>query len=138
MAKGSLDDRFYGPAAKRLEKELKAVSMYSFSELGDFITKHADLYVRFIAFEWGYCALRKGEEYKAKCVESSTGLPKVDVNSCPELCCGCVHNMNNKLQCTSLERIAIAHQNIADTHPLDTIKKMSAEVVKIIRRRLTR
>ncbi|GAB6404233.1 hypothetical protein [Pseudomonas sp. MHK4] len=138
VAKGSLEDRFYGPAAKRLEKELKAVSVYSFSELGGFIAKHADLYVRFIAFEWGYCALRKGEEYKAKCVDSSTGLPKVDVNSCPELCCGCVHNMNNDLQCKTLERIAIAHQNIVDTHPLDTIKEMSADVVKIIQRRLTK
>jgi integrase len=136
VAKGSLEDRFHGPAAKRLQRELKAVSVYTYNELTDFIKKHADLFVRFTAFEWGFCALRKDEEYKAKCIDPPTGLPKIDVNSCPELCCGCVHNMNNDLQCRSLERIAIAHQNIADTHPLDTIKKMSADVVKIIRRRL--
>ena len=138
VAQRGLEYKFYGPAAKRLEKELKNVSVLTHGELEIFIEKHADLFVRFTAFEWGYCALRKGEEYKAKCIDTATGLPQVDINSCPELCCGCVHNMSNELQCASLIRTGIAHQHIADTHPLKTIGDMSADVVKLIKRRLER
>lgn len=44
--------------------------------------------------------------------------------------------MNNNLQKRELERTAISHQFIAESHPLKALGNMSGEVVRKIERRL--
>jgi hypothetical protein len=44
--------------------------------------------------------------------------------------------MNNDLQSEELKLIGIAHTNIAKTHPLKAIGKLSEDVVAKVKRRL--
>lgn len=136
IAHGRLDDRFYGPAAKRIEKDMAAISILTGAEFDDYISELANEFVRFTAFEWGYCALRGNEQHLAKCHDSKAGTPNVDQRSKPEICAGCPHSMNNNLQKQELERTAIAHQFIAESHPLKVIGNISAQVVRQLERRL--
>ncbi|MDC6378987.1 hypothetical protein BW687_002205 [Pseudomonas graminis] len=136
IALGQLDDRFYGPAAKRIEKEMSSISVLTGDEFDEQVTAIADSILRFTAFEWGYCVLRFGEQHMAKCHDPKTGTPNVDQRSSPGVCVGCPHGMNNPLQGEELLRIGIAHQFIATTHPLKTIGKMSDDVATQIKRRL--
>ncbi|MDR6927850.1 hypothetical protein [Pseudomonas sp. BE134] len=136
IAVGSLDDRFYGPAARRIDKEMVEISIFSADEFENHLNDLANQFVRFTAFEWGYCALRQSEQHSAKCHDSVTGTPNVDQHGAPEICAGCPHSMNNNMQKQELERIAIAHQFIAENHPLKNLGKISSEVVKRIARRL--
>ncbi|WP_146114717.1 site-specific integrase [Pseudomonas frederiksbergensis] len=136
IAHGSLDDRFYGPAAKRIDKEMAEISVLTGPEFDGRVQALANEFVRFTAFEWGFCALRGNEQHIAKCHDPKTGTPNVDQRSAPEVCAGCPHSMNNQLQKLELERTAIAHQSIADTHSLKVLRDMSTEVVKKIERRL--
>ncbi|WLG92539.1 hypothetical protein [Pseudomonas cucumis] len=136
IAHGSLDDRFYGPAAKRIDKEMAEISVLTGPEFDGRVQALANEFVRFTAFEWGFCALRGNEQHIAKCHDPKTGTPNVDQRSAPEICAGCPHSMNNQLQKLELERTAIAHQSIADTHSLKVLRDMSTEVVKKIERRL--
>lgn len=135
IATNHIDDRFFGPAAERIKRDLDKVSTLTPEELDNFIRDYSNLYQRFTAYEWGYCALpvkSKG----AKCIDSKTGLAQIDVNSAPEVCSACPHNMSNHEQNLYLERIAIAHQDIANRHALRFVANMSNEVVRIITRRL--
>lgn len=136
IAYGKLDDRFYGPAAKRIEKEMAEISVLTGTEFDDRVSALANEFARFTAFEWGYCALRANEQHIAKCHDPKTGTPNVDQRSTPEVCAGCPHSMNNNLQKQELERTAISHQFIAENHPLKAIGNMSGEVVRKIERRL--
>jgi integrase len=136
IAHGSLDDRFYGPAAKRIDKEMAEIMVLTGVEFDERVASLASEFVRFTAFEWGYCALRRNEQHLAKCHDKKTGTPNVDQMSTPEVCAGCPHSMNNEMQKQELERTAISHQFIAENHPLKTIGKMSSDVVKLIERRL--
>lgn len=136
IANGKLDDRFYGPAAKRIDKEMAEISVLTGAEFDDRLNELANDFVRFTAFEWGYCALRGNEQHIAKCHDAKTGTPNVDQRSAPEVCAGCPHSMNNNLQKQELERTAISHQFIAENHPLKAIGNMSGEVVRKIERRL--
>jgi integrase len=133
---GQLDDRFYGPAAKRIEKEMADISILTPDELDERITEAAEELVRFTAFAWGFCVLRKGEQHLAKCHDPQTGTPNVDQHSSPNICLGCPHGMNNDLQSEELKLIGIAHTNIAKTHPLKAIGKLSEDVVAKVKRRL--
>lgn len=136
ISAGRLEDRFYGPAAKRIEKEMAAISVLTGEEFDEYVNTLAESIVRFTAFEWGYCVLRFGEQHLAKCHDPKTGMPNVDQRSSPGVCIGCPHGMNNPLQGEELKRIGIAHQFIATSHPLKTIGKMSEDVVSQIKRRL--
>ena len=136
IAHGSLDDRFYGPAAKRIDNEMAEISVLTGPEFDGRVQALANEFVRFTAFEWGFCALRGNEQHIAKCHDPKTGTPNVDQRSAPEICAGCPHSMNNQLQKLELERTAIAHQSIADNHSLKVLRDMSSEVVKKIERRL--
>lgn len=136
IAHGKLDDRFYGPAAKRIDKEMAEISVLTGDEFDDRLSALANEFERFTAFEWGYCALRANEQHIAKCHDSKTGTPNVDQRSTPEVCAGCPHSMNNSLQKRELERTAISHQFIAENHPLKALGNMSGEVVRKIERRL--
>lgn len=136
VASGNMDDRFHGPAANRIRKDVRSFNVVTPNELDNFIEQYGSNYERFVAFPWGYCALRVNEEHLAKCFDADVQTPKVDVDSCPEVCVGCPHNMSNDEQNRYLERIAIAHQDIAERHPLRFAAKMSEEVVKVISRRL--
>lgn len=136
IALGQLDDRFYGPAAKRIEKEMSSISVVTGDEFDEQVKAIADSILRFTAFEWGFCVLRSGEQHIAKCHDPKTGTPNVDQRSSPGVCIGCPHGMNNPLQGEELKRIGIAHQFIATSHPLKTIGKMSEDVVTQIKRRL--
>lgn len=136
IAHGSLDDRFYGPAAKRIDNEMAEISVLTGPEFDSRVQALANEFVRFTAFEWGFCALRGNEQHIAKCHDPKTGTPNVDQRSAPEICAGCPHSMNNQLQKLELERTAIAHQSIADNHSLKVLRDMSSEVVKKIERRL--
>ncbi|MCF5228610.1 MULTISPECIES: hypothetical protein [unclassified Pseudomonas] len=136
IANGKLDDRFYGPAAKRIDKEMAEISVLTGTEFDNRLNELANDFVRFTAFEWGYCALRGNEQHIAKCHDPKTGIPNVDQRSAPEVCAGCPHSMNNNLQKQELERTAISHQFIAENHPLKAIGNMSGEVVRKIERRL--
>jgi len=136
IANGKLDDRFYGPAAKRVEKEMAEISVLTGAEFDDRVGALANEFVRFTAFEWGYCALRGNEQHIAKCHDPQTGTPNIDQRSAPEVCAGCPHSMNNNLQKQELERTAISHQFIAENHPLKALGNMSREVVRKIERRL--
>lgn len=133
---GSLDDRFYGPAARRIDKEMAEISIFSADEFEAHLNDLANQFVRFTAFEWGYCALRQSEQNIAKCHDPATGTPNVDQHSAPEICAGCPHSMNNNMQKHELERIAISHQFIAENHPLKSLGKISSEVVRKISKRL--
>lgn len=136
IAVGGLDDRFYGPAARRIDKEMAEISIFSADEFEAHLNDLANQFVRFTAFEWGYCALRQSEQNIAKCHDPVTGTPNVDQHSAPEICAGCPHSMNNNLQKHELERIAISHQFIAENHPLKALGKISSEVVRKIVKRL--
>ena len=136
IAHGKLDDRFYGPAAKRIDKEMAEISVLTGDEFDDRLSALANEFERFTAFEWGYCALRANEQHIAKCHDPKTGTPNVDQRSMPEVCAGCPHSMNNSLQKRELERTAISHQFIAENHPLKALGNMSGEVVRKIERRL--
>jgi integrase len=136
IALGHLDDRFYGPAAKRIEKEMSSISVLNGDEFDEQVKAIANSIARFTAFEWGYCVLRVTEHHIAKCHDPKTGTPNVDQRSSPAVCIGCPHSMNNPLQGEELKRIGIAHQFIATSHPLKTIGKMSEDVVTQIKRRL--
>ncbi|WP_422422167.1 hypothetical protein [Pseudomonas sp. GZD-222] len=136
VALGKIEDRFYGPAAKRIEIEMSRISVLSADEFEFELQELADQFVRFTAFEWGYCALRANEQHIAKCHDRETGTPNVDQRSGPEVCAGCPHSMNNTLQRMELERIKISHTFIAENHPLTVLRDMSFEVVKRIERRL--
>ncbi|MGE8410096.1 MAG: hypothetical protein ACN6QH_24010 [Pseudomonas sp.] len=136
IAHGKLDDRFYGPAAKRIDKEMAEISVLTGDEFDDRLSALASEFERFTAFEWGYCALRANEQHIAKCHDPKTGTPNVDQRSTPEVCAGCPHSMNNSLQKRELERTAISHQFIAENHPLKALGNMSGEVVRKIERRL--
>ena len=136
IALGQLDDRFYGPAARRIEKEMSSISVVNGDEFDEQVKAVADSIARFTAFEWGFCVLRFGEQHMAKCHDPKTGTPNVDQRSSPGVCIGCPHSMNNPLQGDELKRIGIAHQFIATSHPLKTIGKMSEDVVTQIKRRL--
>lgn len=136
IAHGKLDDRFYGPAAKRIDKEMAEISVLTGDEFDERLSALANEFERFTAFEWGYCAMRAGEQHIAKCHDPKTGTPNVDQRSTPEVCAGCPHSMNNNLQKRELERTAIAHQFIAENHPLKALGNMSGEVVRKIERRL--
>ncbi|WP_426215185.1 hypothetical protein [Pseudomonas sp. DWRC2-2] len=133
---GKLDDRFYGPAAKRIDIEMAEISVLTGAEFDDRLSALANEFERFTAFEWGYCALRANEQHIAKCHDPKTGTPNVDQRSAPEVCAGCPHSMNNNLQKLELERTAISHQFIAENHPLKALGNMSGEVVRKIERRL--
>lgn len=136
IAHGKLDDRFYGPAAKRIDKEMAEISVLTGDEFDERLSALANEFERFTAFEWGYCALRANEQHIAKCHDPKTGTPNVDQRSTPEVCAGCPHSMNNNLQKRELERTAISHQFIAENHPLKALGNMSGEVVRKIERRL--
>jgi integrase len=136
IALGHLDDRFYGPAAKRIEKEMSSISVLNGDEFDEEVKAIANSIARFTAFEWGYCVLRVTEHHIAKCHDPKTGTPNVDQRSSPAVCIGCPHSMNNPLQGEELKRIGIAHQFIATSHPLKMIGKMSEDVVTQIKRRL--
>lgn len=136
VAASNIEDRFYGPAAKRIEIDMAKIAVLSADEFEFELQELADQFVRFTAFEWGYCALRANEQHIAKCHDRETGTPNVDQRGAPEVCAGCPHSMNNSIQRLELERIAISHQFIAENHPLKVMGSMSSEVVKQIERRL--
>ncbi|MNJ22686.1 hypothetical protein D3C77_170600 [compost metagenome] len=136
IAKGRVDDRFLGPAAKRVRHELENILVVTPDEFDERLAALESQFLRFIGFEWGFCMIRVGEEHLANCCDRDTSLPKTDALASPRLCSGCVHSMHNSLQRDYLSRIAIAHQKNAIDHPLKVIGKMSAEVVRIIERRL--
>lgn len=135
IAANKIEDRLHGPAANKVKNDIAKFLMLTPSELNIHIRDNASNYSRFTAFEWGFCVLPKNNN-RAKCIDSETNLPKVDVHSAPEICSGCPHHMYNEQQRNYLERIKIAHENIAMMHPLEFSKKMSAEVLRIIDRRL--
>lgn len=136
ISQNKVEDRYFGPAARRIQIEMAQVSALTPEEFEQFIEEHANDFLRFLAFEWGYCALRKGEENLAKCIDPITGVPYVDIRSSPEVCSECPHNMNNNLQRQELKRIGIAHQYIADHHPMTVLADMSKAVVTKISARL--
>jgi hypothetical protein len=136
VAEGNISDRFYGPAALRIERE---VARYSFVTEPEFNAsrEYLDEFQRFVAFEWGYCAIRVNETHSAKCCDYKTGAPHIEQYSSPEVCVGCPHAMYNDLQKNKLERVAIAHQFIAENHPLSVIGDLSAVVVSMVENRIS-
>lgn len=136
IAAGHIDDTFFGPAAKRIEMEIRKISIVSPEEFDQAIKKLASKYSRFIGFEWGFCALRTNEEHLAKCHDRETGIPSPDRQSSPEVCTSCPHSMNNDYQANSLKRTAWGHAEIAKSHPLKAIGQLSFEIVKQVKKRL--
>jgi len=107
------DDNWFGAAAKRIKKELRAINVVSTEELAEFYEEQADLYAKFVVWEWGICAVRHGEESRANCTDSSTGMPNLiasDREKAPEVCNGCVHQLVHTGFKSNIHRIALSCQ----------------------------
>lgn len=136
FAGNNISDCFYGPAATKIERDVRRMSFLTEDEFNAALKTYLDEFQRFVAFEWGFCALRVNEAHSAKCCDSKTGTPNVDQYSSPDVCAGCPHGMHNNIQKQELERVAIAHQFIAENHPLSALGHLSSMVVTKIERRL--
>lgn len=136
ISENRLVEKLYGPAARRIEIELANVVAVTDEEFNEMLDTMAGNYSRFVAFEWGFCALPKGEEHLAKCHDRKTGTPNVDHHSCLEVCLGCPHSMNNEIQKETLIRAGISHNAIAKNHSLKAIADLSTSAVKLIERRI--
>jgi integrase len=138
IGQNSSNDKFSGPAATRILREMGQTEILTPEEFESKLDELTDQILRFVAFEWGYCVPRKGEERLAKCIDRETLLPNIETHGCPEVCCYCPHNMANTEQAATMERIGISHQWVATHHPLKTIGKMSADIAAQIAQRLKR
>jgi hypothetical protein len=113
VAKRDPSDPWFGAAAKRIRNEITSIEIMSPEALAEFAETQSELYSRFIFWEWGVCAVRSGEEAKANCADSETGIPNLiatDRKMQPEVCMGCVHQMAHKGFKNRIERIGITCQ----------------------------
>jgi len=130
------EDRFTGPAARRIVNAVGNIDMITPEELDEKIEEVSTTIARFSATEWGFCVFFKGSERTAKCYDPVSRLPDIDGGSGPTICTTCPNGMHNSLQALNITRVAIQHQHISDTHPIKTIGKMSADIVENIKKRL--
>lgn len=136
VAEGKLDNRYWGPAFKRLQALVKQVKILSPGEANEWYEKISDQIERFAVFEWGFCVLFSSSKSDAKCHDSISGLPDVDGQASAGRCTGCPNNMGNTIQRNNLIRIAAAHSAIGDTHPIRAIGKISRDIAEQISRRI--
>ncbi|MFJ3449688.1 hypothetical protein ACIPM0_15920 [Pseudomonas sichuanensis] len=136
VADGKLDERYWGPAFKRLQGLVKQIKFLSASEAGDWYDEVVDKIERFAVFEWGFCVLFRQSKGEARCHDSVSGLPDVDGQASAGRCTGCPNNMGNNIQRNNLIRIAAAHSAISDNHPIRAIGKMSRDISEQISRRI--
>ena len=135
-AAGKLDQKFWGPAFKRIKNEIEKVRFLSIEKADTLLDDIVDLVERFAVFEWGFCVLFRSSKSEAKCHDAITGLPDVEGNACPELCSKCPNNMGNRIQGNNLARISVAHSAMAEAHPVKAIGKLSADIAEQISKRL--
>lgn len=128
---------FYGAAAKRARNELRKAAIISSD---DFELVLASLVESIIITvdEWGYCLLRRGEENLAKCWNKSLGIAMVEESRSFEICGGCPHSCNTKLQRHGIERSLIAHEEFVEKLPpeLSRLTHASKKYIKIGEMRL--
>lgn len=131
-----IDDRFVGPAARRILKLVGDVKTLTPDEFNSEIESCAAQIGRFAAFEWGFCAFFHGSEGSAQCLDPVTFLPNIDGCSGPNICIKCPNGLNNDIQAKHLVRTGIQHHYIATHHPIKAIGKLSADIMEAIVKRL--
>lgn len=107
------DDPWFGAAANRIRKECGDISVLSPEELADLYEEMADHYLKFVVWEWGICAVQRGEESNANCSDNETGMPNLiatDREKAPEVCNGCVHQLAHTGFRANIHRIALSCQ----------------------------
>lgn len=135
-AEGKLDKRFWGPAFKRLKNEIGKIKFASIEEAEIYYDEVMSQIERFAVFEWGFCVLFHSSKTEAKCHDPVTGLPDVEGLASPSRCSHCPNNMGNSIQTNNMVRIAIAHSDIGERHPIKAIGKLSMDIAERITRRI--
>ncbi|MGI9838790.1 hypothetical protein [Vibrio parahaemolyticus] len=109
---------FFGAAAKRARNELRKAALISFDDF-EFAVASLTENIVITVDEWGYCLLRKGEEQLAKCWNKDLGVAMVEELRSFNVCGGCIHSCNTKLQRDGIERSLIAHEEFVEKLPLE-------------------
>lgn len=134
-AEGKLDERFWGPAYQRLRGLTDNIKLLHPQNLEEHYQKILDEIERFAVFEWGYCVLFSTSKLEARCHDSITGLPEVDILASPRRCTGCPNNMGNSIQKNNLLRIELTYSEIGRAHPIKAVGKLFSDIANQISRR---
>lgn len=136
IATGVLDERFWGPAFLRLKSALSQIKYVTQEQADETYSALLDNIERIIAFEWGYCVYFKSSKTEARCRDPQTGLPQLEGGGSAERCTGCPNNMGNCVQKNNILRRIIMHNEVASTHVIKALGKLSSDMAEQMEQRI--